>query len=152
MTNHLGLDFDLVELLSRVDTNDAANHLRDHDHVSEVRLDEIRLLIGPSLLLRLTELLDQTHRLALETTVEPTAGTGVDDIAELVGGEIQQSVEREYRVSFCSPLNSSRLGVGMYGGFVLVEVDSTVGKLAEGSLLLDLGSLNGVLLRGRCQL
>ena len=30
-------------------------------------------------------------------------------------------------------------------GGVLVEVDATVGKLAEGSLLLDLGGLNGVL-------
>lgn len=33
----------------------------------------------------------------------------------------------------------------MYGEGVLVEVDATVGELAEGSLLLDLGSLNGVL-------
>jgi hypothetical protein len=39
------------------------------------------------------------------------------------------------------------------GGCVLVEVDATVGELAEGSLLLDLGSLNGSLLqRERSQL
>jgi hypothetical protein len=31
------------------------------------------------------------------------------------------------------------------GEFVLVEVDATVGEFAEGSLLLDLGGLNGVL-------
>jgi hypothetical protein len=30
-------------------------------------------------------------------------------------------------------------------GSVLIEIDSTVGKLSEGSLLLDLGSLDGVL-------
>jgi hypothetical protein len=30
-------------------------------------------------------------------------------------------------------------------GSVLVEVDATVGKLSEGSLLLDFGSLDGVL-------
>jgi hypothetical protein len=35
--------------------------------------------------------------------------------------------------------------VCMSGEGVLVEVDATVGELAEGSLLLDLGSLNGVL-------
>lgn len=35
--------------------------------------------------------------------------------------------------------------VCMYGVGVLVEVDATVGKLAEGSLLLDLGGLDGVL-------
>jgi len=33
----------------------------------------------------------------------------------------------------------------MYGEGVLVEVDATVGKLAEGSLLLNLGGLDGVL-------
>jgi hypothetical protein len=36
--------------------------------------------------------------------------------------------------------------VCIYGeGGVLVEVDATVGKLAEGSLLLDLGGLDGIL-------
>jgi hypothetical protein len=69
-----------------------------------VGLDEIWLLVWLGLLLRFTELLDQTHRLALETTVEPTAGTGVDDIAELVGGEVEESVVREYRVSLFAPL------------------------------------------------
>jgi len=33
-------------------------------------------------------------------------------------------------------------------GGVLVEVDATVGKLSEGSLLLDLGGLNGILGEG----
>ena len=93
MSNHLGLDFDLVELLARVDTNDATNHLRNHDHVSQMRLDEIRLLIGFRLLLGLAQLLDQTHGLALETTVETTTSTSVNDIAELVGGEVQESGE-----------------------------------------------------------
>ena len=117
VTNHLRLDFDLVELLSGVDTDNAANHLWDDDHVSQVSLDQIRLLVWLSLLLGLAELLDETHRLALQTTVEPTASTGVDDIAELVGGKVEE----------------------------LVEVDSTVGKLAECSLCLDLGSLLGII-------
>jgi hypothetical protein len=51
-----------------------------------MRLDEVGLLVGLGLLLRLAELLDQTHGLALETAVEATAGTGVYDIAELFGG------------------------------------------------------------------
>jgi hypothetical protein len=84
VSNHLRLDFDLVEFLSRVDANNATNHLRNHNHVSQMRLDEVGLLIGFGLLLRLTELLDQTHGLALETSVEPTAGACVDDITELV--------------------------------------------------------------------
>jgi len=59
-----------------------------------MRLDKVWLLVGLSLLLRLPELLDQTHGLALKTTVEPTTGTGVDDIAKLVGGEVEESIER----------------------------------------------------------
>jgi hypothetical protein len=84
VSNHLRLDFDLVEFLSRVDANNATNHLRNHNHVSQMRLDEVGLLIGLGLLLRLTELLDQTHGLTLKTSVEPTAGACVDDITELV--------------------------------------------------------------------
>ena len=94
MSNHLRLDLNLIELFSRVDTNDTTNHLGDNDHVSQVSLDKIGLFVRLSLLLCLPQLLDQTHRLALETTVEPTAGTSVDNITELVGGEVEES-ERE---------------------------------------------------------
>lgn len=92
MTNHLGLDFHLVEFLSGVDTDDAADHLWDHDHVAEVSFDKLGLLVGLGLLLGLAELLDQAHGLALQATVEPAAGTGVDDIAQLFGGEVKESV------------------------------------------------------------
>lgn len=110
MADHLGLDLDLVELLSRVDTDDAADHLGDDNHVTEVGLDEVGLLVGLGLLLGLAELLDETHGLALETTVEPSAGTGMDEVAELLRAEVEE----------------------------LVEVDTTVGKLAERSLPLKL--------------
>lgn len=113
VTDHLWLNLNGVEFLSGVDANDTADHLWDDDHITEVCLDDIWLLVGLCFLLGLAELLDQTHGLALETTVEPTASAGVDDIAELVRREVEE----------------------------LLEVDSAVGKLAEGSLLLDLGSL-----------
>lgn len=92
MTNHLWLDFDLVELLSRVDTNDRTDHLWDDNHISQVSLDNVWLLVWLGLLLCLAKLLDQTHWLALETTVKPTAGTGVDNIAKLIGGEVEESI------------------------------------------------------------
>ena len=57
-----------------------------------MRLDEIGLLVGLSFLLCFAELFDQAHRLALETAVEPTTRTGVDDITELFGGEVEESV------------------------------------------------------------
>ena len=52
-------------------------------------LDDGRLLIRGSLLLGLAELLDETHGLALETALEPTAGAGMD---ELVVGCAKSSV------------------------------------------------------------
>ena len=90
MTDHLGLDFDLVELLTGVDTDDGTDHLGDDDHVTEVGLDEVGLLVGPGLLLRLAELLDETHGLALKTAVEPSAGTGVDEVAELLRAKVEE--------------------------------------------------------------
>jgi len=50
VADHLGLDFDLVELLSGVDTDDGADHLGDDNHVTEVGLDEVGLLVGLGLL------------------------------------------------------------------------------------------------------
>ena len=38
------------------------------------------LLVGEGLLLRLAELLDETHGLALETALEPPAGTRMDNL------------------------------------------------------------------------
>ena len=108
-----------------------------------MRLHEVGLLVGLGLLLSLSQLLDQTHRFALETTVEPTAGTGVDNITKLVGGEVQESERENIGLALMIPFEFS---VCVSGKGVLVEVDATVGKLAEGSLLLDLRGLNGVLL------
>lgn len=107
VANHLGLDLNLVELLSGVDTDDAADHLGDNDHVTQVGLDEVGLLVGLGLLLGLAELLDQAHGLALQTTVEPAAGAGVHDIAELFGGEVEEPVAHSMsdNGSFkCSPI------------------------------------------------
>ena len=74
-----------------------------------MRLDEVGLLVGLRFLLGLAQLLDEAHRFALETTVEPTPGTRVHNIAELFGGEIKE----------------------------LVEVDSPIGKFTERSSLLQ---------------
>jgi hypothetical protein len=110
VSNHLGLDLDLVEGLSVVDTDNGTDHLGDDNHVTEVSLDNSGLLVDGSVLLGLTELLDQTHRLALKTTLETSAGAGVDKVHQLLGGEVQE----------------------------LVEVNSAVRELAERSLLLHI--------------
>lgn len=110
MTDHLRLDLDLVELLAGVDADDAADHLGNDNHVTEVSLDEVGLLVGLGLLLGLSELLDQAHGLTLETPVDPAAGTGVDDIAELIGAEVEEAIrniQSAYILSLSKPRASS---------------------------------------------
>lgn len=104
MADHLGLDLNRVEdllfifkivsswgyeiteirtHLAVVDADDRPDHLRDDDHVTEVGLDDGGLLIGRGLLLGLAQLLDEAHRAALETALEPPACAGVDQVDEL---------------------------------------------------------------------
>jgi len=107
VSNHHRLDLNLLEGLAVVDTDDRTDHLRDNNHVAKVSLDNGGLLQSRSILLGLTELLDQTHGLALETTLETSARTSVDKVHQLLRAEIQE----------------------------LVKVNSAVRELAESSLL-----------------
>lgn len=91
MPHHLRLNFNLVEVLSGVNANNRADHLGDNDHITEVGLYEVWLFVGLGLLLGLTELLDQTHWLAFEATVEPSASSSVDEVTEFFRGEIKES-------------------------------------------------------------
>src|SRR5690242_18971658 len=80
-----------VSYLAVVDTNNRANHLGNDDHVTEVGLNNSRLLVRESLLLCLAELFDETHRLALKPPLETSAGAGVDKLSELdkIAGELR---------------------------------------------------------------
>jgi hypothetical protein len=78
------LDFNLVESLAVVDSNNAADHLRDNDHVAEVGLDNFWLLIRRSFLLCLTQLLNKGHGLALESSGESSAGSAVHQVHKLL--------------------------------------------------------------------
>lgn len=92
MPDHLRLDLHLIELLARVDPDNTPNHLRHNDHIAQMRLDEVGLLVRLGLLLGFAQLLDQTHGLALEAAVEAAAGARVHDIAQLFGGEVEESI------------------------------------------------------------
>ena len=92
MTDHFRLDFDLVELLAAVDTDDASNHLGYDDHVSEMCLDQVGLLVRLRVLLGLAQFLDQAHGAALEASVESTSGAGMEDGEEFGGGDVEESV------------------------------------------------------------
>ena len=107
---HPYLDLDLVEGLSVVHPDDGASHLRDDDHVPEVGLDDVGLLVGRRLLLLLPELLDERHRLPLEAARELPPDAAREQLHQLLVVHVQQ----------------------------LVEVDAAVRVLAESTLLLEL--------------
>lgn len=66
--------------LAVVDTDDRADHLGHNDHVTQVGLDHRGLFVRRRLLLGFPQLLDEAHRTALETTLEATARTGMDEL------------------------------------------------------------------------
>ena|ERR1700730_8867061 len=83
VADHFRLDFNLVEDFSVVDSNNRADHLGNDYHVTEMGLDNSGLLAGGGILLGSTELLDETHGLALQTALESSASTAVDEFHEL---------------------------------------------------------------------
>lgn len=92
--HHLRLDLHLVILLAAVNPNHGSNHLRHDNHVSQVRLHQVGLLVGFGVLFRAAEFLDKAHGFAFQAAVEAAAGAGVDDVAELGGGEVEKSAGR----------------------------------------------------------
>ena len=92
MPHHLRLDLHLVELLPRVDPNHTADHLWHDNHVSQVRLYEIGLLVRFGGLFGAAELFDEGHGAAFETAVETAAGAGVEESDEFFGVEVEESV------------------------------------------------------------
>jgi hypothetical protein len=67
---------------THVDTDNTANHLWDDDHITQVSLDHCGLLVGSSVLLGCTELLDEAHGFTLESSLEPPSCSGVDKLHE----------------------------------------------------------------------
>merc|ERR1719222_560552 len=70
VSNHFGLHLNLCEELAVVNSKNGYRPLGDNDHVPEVGLDHVGLLVGGSLLLLLPQLLDQGHWLPLESPGE----------------------------------------------------------------------------------
>ena len=67
VTDHFGLDFDLVKGLAVVDGHHAADHLGYDNDVTQMGLDHGGLLQWRRVLLGLAQLLQQSERLAFQT-------------------------------------------------------------------------------------
>lgn len=89
-SHHLGLNLYLIVLLAGIDPNHRPNHLRHNDHISQVRLHQVGLLVRLCVLFGAAEFLDEAHGFSLEAAVEAAASAGMDDITELFGGEVEE--------------------------------------------------------------
>ena len=69
--------------LSIVDTNNAANHFGDDDHITKVGFDDSGFFIRGSLFLCLAQFLNETHGAALETALEPAASTSMNELLRI---------------------------------------------------------------------
>ena len=108
MTDHLSLDFDVGEGLSVVNSNDGTDHLGDDDDVTEVGLDGLGALaeIGVDSNLGGADTAHQVDLRLLESTGELSTDTGGEELEQLLGSH----------------------------GHEVLEINSTVGELAENSL------------------
>ena len=109
--NHLGQDFDTLENLSVVNTDNRPNHFGHDNHVTQVRLDTARALPWDGLLLGLPQSVDEGLGLALQSTRQTTTGAAGVHGHQFVYSEIKK----------------------------VIELDSSVRELFEGALLLELG-------------
>merc|ERR1719153_1196754 len=110
MANHLWLHLNLCEDLAIVNSNNGSGHLGDNDHVPEVGLHHVGLLVGGSLLLLLPQLLDQGHGLPFESPGELPPDPADKQLHQLLVVHVEE----------------------------LVEVDTPVGELPDSPPLLQL--------------
>lgn len=89
-SKHLRLDFNLVELLTVVDTDNRTNHLGDDDHVSQVGLDDSGLIVGASSDLGSSELLKESLVLGAEASRESSLSSRVQQRGEFLKRELDK--------------------------------------------------------------
>uniref|UniRef100_A0A8I5TF45 Uncharacterized protein n=1 Tax=Pongo abelii TaxID=9601 RepID=A0A8I5TF45_PONAB len=93
VADHLRLDLHLVEGLAVVDADHAAHHLRQDDHVPQVRLHHFRLLHGRRLLLGLAQALQQGVLLPPQAPVQSPPLARTVQGHQLLVGHVQQLVQ-----------------------------------------------------------
>lgn len=124
VSNHLRLDLNGVENLTVVDTNQRANHLRNNNHVSQVSLNNGRLLVSWSSQLSSSQLGNQAHRLGAQTSGESSSNSSAAELGEFLSLQLQQLGEVD-------ALKGEGLESSLPGGWMLVwSVDGArIGEL-----------------------
>ena len=145
MAKHFRFDFNGIESLSVVNTDHAADHFWDNNHVAEMCLNHNWLFTEDRLFFlqrssirnqnfqlltnatyRLSESLNEGQRLPLKAAVETTASTSTNKLSELAVGEIldKQNIQ----------------GSNLFAGKIeqLLQVYSAILEFAENTLLLQI--------------
>jgi len=116
VTSHFRLDFNRVEYLAVVNPDHTTDHLWDNDHITQMGLDDGRLLIGGCFPFSLAKFLDETHWLALQTALESSPCACMHQIDKILVVHVEE----------------------------LLELNATVRECAEGALFLHLSRHCGV--------
>jgi len=90
VSDHLRLDLDSVEDLSVVDSDHAADHLRDDNHITQMGFDGGGLLVGRGILLCLAQTLDEVHGLSLQAALETSSCARMDELDKLLIGKVKE--------------------------------------------------------------
>lgn len=83
VSDHLSADLNLIVGTTIVNSDDAANHFRQDDHVTQMSLDASWLLQFFSVLLGFDQTSQQRAVLLLQAAVQASASTGVQQLREL---------------------------------------------------------------------
>ena len=116
VTDEVGLDFDIDELLTIVDSNDGTDHFWENDSVTEVGLDGDWLLTIWALLLGLGQLFNQSHWTSLDASGKLSSMSCVKHLDDISGRHVQE----------------------------LLELNTSEGELSEGTGLLLLSKIDRV--------
>ena len=94
VSDHLRLDFDGVEGHTVVNTNHAANHLRDNDGITKMSANNLGLFTLNGFTFGLSQLLGQDVVLAGKSTLEKSSSlASVDEVSKLLVGDFHQGIE-----------------------------------------------------------
>jgi hypothetical protein len=144
MSDHVGLDFNLVECFSVVHAYDGTNHLRDDGHVAKVGSHRLGLLARSFCgLPSFTKLLYQCHALPVQSTLESALIMYIYKINKntskvAVASRLRQpeQPEEQNRISPAA-LSCTKQLYKSFGFHIqqLIKIHATVGILPERALL-----------------
>jgi len=134
-SNHLRPHLNSAKHLSVVNSDNGSNHLRYNNHITKMGLNTTGLFTRSSLLLSLSETLDESQRLTLESTGHTTTSTGADKVHEFLIGEVKELIELNSAKGELAEGTLPTQFLYLFGVHVFVLIETCKGKIEMISLL-----------------